>query len=289
MNAIHSWRGLHLGGGARRPGSSSATAVEVSAGVAGVVQHGQDVAGGAAPRSRALRPGAGQVTGGKGEPRGVEGLHHCVRRSGGGEGGEQVRDRPRTRCRGPGRRGPRRRRPARSAAAMVRSPRRALDRIPPRIRARRKCSSASESWPFMPSSIRSLIVRVIEAVLVADQRARQRAHLQQPVPVGVVAGQPGTLQPQHDAGLAERHLGHQPLEAFPVGGRGARVALVDVDDHDLLAPPAERDGPAPQVVLAAGGFGVVDDLIEGRLADIQVGVAAQVIRAHLGGIGMRGG
>ena len=77
--------------------------------------------------------------------------------------------------------------------------------------------------------------RVIEPVLVADQRARHGADLQQPVPVGVVAGQPGDLQAQHDPGAAHADLGDQTLEAFPVGGRGAGLALVGVDGDDRSA------------------------------------------------------
>src|SRR5260370_10623746 len=65
------------------------------------------------------------------------------------------------------------------------------------------------------------------------------------------------------------------LEAFPVGGGGTGMALVDVDHVDPLGGPAERDRPAAQVVLARGRLGVVRDLVEGRLADIQVGVAAE--------------
>src|SRR5213078_439968 len=70
--------------------------------------------------------------------------------------------------------------------------------------------------------------RVIKAVLVADQGAGHGADLQELMPVGVVAGQPGALQAQHDPGPAEGHLGDQLLEPFPVGGRGAGLALVDV-------------------------------------------------------------
>jgi len=46
------------------------------------------------------------------------------------------------------------------------------------------------------------LARVIEPVLIADERAGHRADLQQPVPVGVVAGQPGDLQAQHDPGAS---------------------------------------------------------------------------------------
>jgi hypothetical protein len=88
------------------------------------------------------------------------------------------------------------------------------------------------------------------------------------VPVGGVAGQPGAFQAQDDPGPAEGYLGDQLLESFPVGGAGAGVALAGVDDGDLAGGPAQRDRPAAQVVLADRGLGVVDDLLEGGLADI---------------------
>jgi hypothetical protein len=109
---------------------------------------------------------------------------------------------------------------------------------------------------------------IIEPVLVADQRRGQRADLQQPVPVGVVAGQPGHLQPEHDPGPAHADLGHQVLEPLPARGGRAGVALVGVDGDDLGGRPAQRHGALPQRVLAGGGLGVVEDLLEGGLADI---------------------
>jgi hypothetical protein len=131
---------------------------------------------------------------------------------------------------------------------------------------------------------------VIEAVLVADQRAGHPAQLQELVPVSGVAGQPGAFQAQHDPGPAEGHLGGQLLEAFPVGSTGAGLALVDVDHGDLVAGPAERDRLAAQVVLADRGLGVVDDLLEARLADIEQGRSGQVGGGHFrrSGIGEHG-
>jgi hypothetical protein len=60
--------------------------------------------------------------------------------------------------------------------------------------------------------------RVIEPVFIQDEGVVVGAYLQQPVPVGVVAGQTGTFQAQHDPGPAQGHLGDQVLEPFPVGG-----------------------------------------------------------------------
>jgi hypothetical protein len=101
------------------------------------------------------------------------------------------------------------------------------------------------------------------------------------VPVGGVAGQPGAFQAEDDPGPAEGDLGDQLLESFPVRGGGAGVALVDVDDGDLAGGPAQRDRPAAQVVLADRGLGVVDDLLEGGLPDIQQGGPGQVGGGHL--------
>jgi hypothetical protein len=103
---------------------------------------------------------------------------------------------------------------------------------------------------------------VIEPVLVADQRVAQGAQLKQPVPVGVVACQPRAFQAEHDPGPAQRNVGHEPLEALTVGGRRAGLALVCVDHDHPLGRPAERDGAAAQVVLAARGLGVVRDLMQ---------------------------
>ena len=134
------------------------------------------------------------------------------------------------------------------------------------------------------------VTGVIEAVFVADQRAGHAAQLQQLVPVGGVAGQPGAFQAQDDPGPAEGDLGDQLLESFPVGGAGAGLALVDVDDGDLAGGPAQRDRPAAQVVLADRGLGVVQDLLEAGLADIQQGGPGEMGGGHLrgGGVGEHG-
>ena len=62
---------------------------------------------------------------------------------------------------------------------------------------------------------------VVEAVLVQDQRLAERADLEQPMPISVVASQARDLEPEHDPRPADPDLGDQPLEALPVGGGGA--------------------------------------------------------------------
>jgi hypothetical protein len=60
--------------------------------------------------------------------------------------------------------------------------------------------------------------RIVEAVIVPDQRARQGADLQKLVPVPAGPGEPGHLEPQDQAHLPEPNLRHQALEARPPGG-----------------------------------------------------------------------
>src|ERR1017187_7142578 len=64
------------------------------------------------------------------------------------------------------------------------------------------------------------------------------------------------------------------------------MALAGAGHVDPLGRPAERGGPAAQVILARGRLGVVRDLVEGRLADVQVGVTAEPGCGDLsGGVG----
>src|ERR1017187_6421466 len=64
------------------------------------------------------------------------------------------------------------------------------------------------------------------------------------------------------------------------------MALAGAGHVDPLGRPAERGGPAAQVILARGRLGVVRDLVEGRLAGVQGGVTAGAGCGDLsGGVG----
>ena len=62
--------------------------------------------------------------------------------------------------------------------------------------------------------------RIVNAILVQDQRLSERCQFEQTVPVGVVARQARDLKPQDDPGMAERNLADQVLEAVAVLGMG---------------------------------------------------------------------
>ncbi len=117
---------------------------------------------------------------------------------------------------------------------------------------------------------------VVDAVGVGDQRAGQRAQVQQLVPVGVRPGQPGDLQREDDPGLAEPDIGDQLGE--PGAARRARAgpAQVLVDHHHLVRGPAQPRRALPQVVLPGQALGMDPDLQQRGLADIYVRIARPV-------------
>ena len=109
---------------------------------------------------------------------------------------------------------------------------------------------------------------MVDAVCVGDQGVGHSGQIQQPIPVGVVAGQSGTLQRQHHPDLPEPDPGDQIGEPGPPGRRGPGPAEVFVDHADRRRRPAQRVCAGDQVVLAGGRFGVALDLGQAGLADI---------------------
>ena len=117
---------------------------------------------------------------------------------------------------------------------------------------------------------------IVHAILVEDQRVGERADLQQPVPVGVVPRQTRDLEPHDDARAPHAHLGDQALKALAPSRRGARLALIAVDDDDPLVGPAECRRARAKRVLALRALDVLDDLPHRGLPDVQVGRALEM-------------
>src|SRR5215831_3470308 len=163
------------------------------------------------------------------------------------------------------------------------SPRAALLRIPPSSRARRMCSSASAMMTFSPSTRRSLKERwVVDTVAVSDQRVGDATEIEQAIPVSVVARHAGDFEAEHDADVAERHLGGHACEPGTLGESGAGQTQVFVDDDHLLFGPTEFLCFLTQSILAHRGFAVVFDLGRGGLANVDEGGALDMVGLHLG-------
>ena len=89
--------------------------------------------------------------------------------------------------------------------------------------------------------------RIIDAVFIQNERVRQCADFQQPVPVRGVACQTGHLQAQDNTGAAHADFGDELLKTLAVHGRSAGLAEIGVDDNDLPFRPSQRDRPLAQL------------------------------------------
>src|SRR6185369_3939783 len=118
---------------------------------------------------------------------------------------------------------------------------------------------------------------------VGQQHAVAAAQFQQVVPVLAAARQPAHLQPEYQPDVVEGDLGQQPLEAGSPFDGLATLTQVVVDGDDPVTRPAQRHGPVGQGVLAGGGLLVVEDLLRGRLADVDDRQAVEVPGPQLGG------
>src|SRR5271167_5265113 len=122
---------------------------------------------------------------------------------------------------------------------------------------------------------------IIDAILVEDQRAGECGEFEESMPVGVIAGEPGYFEAEHDARVTECHLADEFLEAVAVLGVCAGDAKVAVDRADALDRPAKRHRALTKRILALGALRVLEDLAQRRLADVQERVASQVIGVDL--------
>jgi hypothetical protein len=101
------------------------------------------------------------------------------------------------------------------------------------------------------------------------------------MPIRRVARQPRDLQAHDDAGLAERHLAHELLEAVACGAAGTGLAKISINHMDAVDRPACRDRAITQRILALRALAVFGDLPQCRLADIQVRITLEMVSRDL--------
>jgi hypothetical protein len=112
------------------------------------------------------------------------------------------------------------------------------------------------------------VSRRIDAVGVGDQRPRQRAQIQQLMPVRRRPRQPRGLQRQDQPDLSEPDLRNELLEAEPAIAAHARATGVLIDHRHRFARPAKLDRALAQRILTRLGLPVALHLPGRRLAHI---------------------
>src|SRR5262245_30277228 len=98
------------------------------------------------------------------------------------------------------------------------------------------------------------------------------------MPIAAIAGYARRLDSQHGASATGTNCSQQTLKSG-AGRAATRAAKVVVDDDHIL--PTKRPGAGCESVLTSAAFGVVDELVRGRLSHVEKGAARQVIRRDL--------
>jgi hypothetical protein len=101
---------------------------------------------------------------------------------------------------------------------------------------------------------------MIDAVRIADQRIGETGEVDEAVPIGIVASEPGHLEAEHEADTGKRDFGRQTLEAGAYNGAGAGDAEILVDDNDAIVRPAKLARLGCKRVLSVGRSAIVLDL-----------------------------
>ena len=118
--------------------------------------------------------------------------------------------------------------------------------------------------------------RMIDAVVVADERVGDAAQFQQAIPIRIVPRQARDFQSEDDAHVSQGHFAGEASEAGALVGAGAGQPEIFIDDDHLLLGPAQLAGSIGQGVLAGGGFAIMLDLARRGLANVNVGGALGV-------------
>jgi len=122
------------------------------------------------------------------------------------------------------------------------------------------------------------MARIVDSVLVDDDRRDQSTKLDQRMPVPAIAGKPRDLDREHGADGSGADRGQQALKAGPADA-AARAAEILVDDLDCR--PTELTSAVGQRVLTAPALLVVHELVCRRLADVDIGAARKMLSGDL--------
>src|SRR5215470_18119512 len=117
------------------------------------------------------------------------------------------------------------------------------------------------------------MTRRIDRLLIDQHGIDHAAHLDQLLPVPAVAGEPRDLARGNGANFAETDLRHHPLTAC------SGTAKIIIDHLDL--GPAKCSQAIAHGVLQRAALPVVQNLMSGRLANIEDRFALQMLGADL--------
>ena len=102
------------------------------------------------------------------------------------------------------------------------------------------------------------------------------------MPIRTVARETRDLSADNDPDFVKANIGDQPLKAFASCGMLAGLALIVVDEHDLVLAPAQFKQTAAERSLIDGAFAVLENLLGAGLTQVNHTLALLVTRLNLG-------
>src|SRR5215468_10749024 len=109
---------------------------------------------------------------------------------------------------------------------------------------------------------------MIKAVAIADQRICEPGHIDEAMPVGVVAGEARHLEPKDQSGAAVHDLGGEPIKSGTRDNSRAREAEILVNDDDTILGPTQVTSLGDKRILPVSRLAIVLYLPRGRLTQI---------------------
>jgi hypothetical protein len=123
-----------------------------------------------------------------------------------------------------------------------------------------------------------VLTGIVDPFFVHHQRVGQGTNLDEAIPITARAGEARRFQAEDSAGTSQTDLRDEELKAVSTDGGSPGMALILIDDRDMLTGPSQIERALYQVILARGAAGMVTDLDEGGLADIDEGLPLEMLR-----------
>src|SRR5262249_10871434 len=101
---------------------------------------------------------------------------------------------------------------------------------------------------------------MINAIGIANERVGQAGEIDEPVPIGVIAGEPRDLEAEHETDACESHFSSKAGKARPCDRAGTGKAEVLVDDNDTILWPPELTSLGGERILPLRRLAIVLDL-----------------------------
>src|SRR5215469_15840810 len=101
---------------------------------------------------------------------------------------------------------------------------------------------------------------IVQPFAVGNQHPKQRAQLEELMPIAVVTSQTRRIQAHYQASFTQADFRDQVLETESILARRPGLAKIIIDDLNPLTRPTERDGAFDQPILQLGALLVMTHL-----------------------------